>query len=236
MRKNATLKDLDWIDAGKELQLGPQLRKPFLKQLGRDAEFLNKLGVMDYSLLIGIHHEDRPDEPRKDSTSPNVPSPKLTLPKQANSTKSMKIDKRKTIEERSTRKSKKPSKHDSDKPSKHDSDKPSKHENENARPNRQRTVKSKAHKRSLSDWTDAGEHVGVTRWEQEEGGMRGTNEDGNHTGEIYFIAIIDILMLYTIRKRVEHNYKSLRFDGEVSSVNPTAYSQRFVAFVESIVK
>ena len=77
--------------------------------------------------------------------------------------------------------------------------------------------------------------LGVTRWEQEEGGMRSTDDNGNPTGDIYFVAIIDILMLYTIRKRMEHSYKSLRFDGEVSSVNPAAYCQRFIAFVESIV-
>ncbi|KAJ3189807.1 Phosphatidylinositol-4-phosphate 5-kinase [Gaertneriomyces sp. JEL0708] len=51
----AVLKDLNWINRGKKLELGPQKRQLLVEQLERDVEFLVKHKIMDYSLLIGIH-------------------------------------------------------------------------------------------------------------------------------------------------------------------------------------
>jgi 1-phosphatidylinositol-4-phosphate 5-kinase len=51
----------------------------------------------------------------------------------------------------------------------------------------------------------------------DDGGMRGVDADGTKLNEYYFVGVIDILMLYTIRKKAEHVYKSLRFaDSPVS--------------------
>ena len=55
----ATLKDLNWINRGKTLELGPEKRALLTEQLRRDAEVLKAFGVMDYSLLIDIHHMQR---------------------------------------------------------------------------------------------------------------------------------------------------------------------------------
>ncbi len=55
----AVLKDVNWIDRGKELELGPEKRALLTEQLRRDAEFLKDLQVMDYSLLVGIHNMRR---------------------------------------------------------------------------------------------------------------------------------------------------------------------------------
>jgi len=41
--------------------------------------------------------------------------------------------------------------------------------------------------------------------------MRSVGKD-----EYYFVGIIDILMLYTVRKRAEHTYKMLRYGAAVS--------------------
>ncbi len=49
-------KDLDF---NRRLVLGPRNRVIFLGQLIRDAEFLDQMGIMDYSLLLGIHLVDR---------------------------------------------------------------------------------------------------------------------------------------------------------------------------------
>jgi 1-phosphatidylinositol-4-phosphate 5-kinase len=55
----AVLKDLNWIDRHKQLELGPE-KQAFLKeQLRSDLEFLKKVNVMDYSLLVGIHNMQR---------------------------------------------------------------------------------------------------------------------------------------------------------------------------------
>jgi hypothetical protein len=55
----AVQKDLNWIDSGKVLELGPEKRALLTEQLRRDSEMLKDLGVMDYSLLVGLHWGDR---------------------------------------------------------------------------------------------------------------------------------------------------------------------------------
>lgn len=55
----AVLKDLNWIDRRKILELGPEKRALLTEQLRRDAEFLKRIDVMDYSLLVGIHNMQR---------------------------------------------------------------------------------------------------------------------------------------------------------------------------------
>lgn len=51
----AVLKDLNWLERKKKLSLGPQKSALFEKQLEADVMFLMTQGIMDYSLLIGIH-------------------------------------------------------------------------------------------------------------------------------------------------------------------------------------
>ena len=55
----AVLKDLNWINRHKMLELGPEKRALLTEQLRRDTEFLKKVNVMDYSLLVGIHNIQR---------------------------------------------------------------------------------------------------------------------------------------------------------------------------------
>lgn len=55
----ATLKDLNWVRRGRIFELGPEKRTLFAEQVRRDMELLKKIGVMDYSLLIGIHNMER---------------------------------------------------------------------------------------------------------------------------------------------------------------------------------
>ncbi|KAG5338292.1 hypothetical protein C0989_007714 [Termitomyces sp. Mn162] len=55
----AVLKDLNWINRGRVLELGPEKRALLAEQLRRDAAFLRQVNVMDYSLLVGIHNMQR---------------------------------------------------------------------------------------------------------------------------------------------------------------------------------
>lgn len=52
-------KDLDLIEAGSNLVLESGARRGILRQLTRDTDFLSGLGVMDYSLLVGIRFRDQ---------------------------------------------------------------------------------------------------------------------------------------------------------------------------------
>ncbi|KAL3777547.1 hypothetical protein ACHAW5_010805 [Stephanodiscus triporus] len=50
-------KDLDMLEEGRKLRFAdPGARGAFLEQLRRDATFLARLGIMDYSLLLGLHN------------------------------------------------------------------------------------------------------------------------------------------------------------------------------------
>ncbi|KAK9375402.1 uncharacterized protein V1513DRAFT_442832 [Lipomyces chichibuensis] len=53
--KHATMKDLNWLRREKHISLGPRKRDQFMKQLETDVKLLERLNIMDYSLLIGIH-------------------------------------------------------------------------------------------------------------------------------------------------------------------------------------
>ncbi|RKP25447.1 hypothetical protein SYNPS1DRAFT_15652 [Syncephalis pseudoplumigaleata] len=53
------MKDLNWIQSGKKLELGPQKRDMLVHQMERDVNLLSRLRIMDYSLLVGIHDMSR---------------------------------------------------------------------------------------------------------------------------------------------------------------------------------
>ncbi|KAI9307471.1 hypothetical protein BJ944DRAFT_157993 [Cunninghamella echinulata] len=56
---HAVMKDLNWMNQGKKLELGPIKKQLLLSQLEKDVLLLIKLNIMDYSLLVGIHELDR---------------------------------------------------------------------------------------------------------------------------------------------------------------------------------
>ena len=58
----ATLKDLNWLRRNYHFEFGPQKKTLFVEQMKRDVSLLQKLKIMDYSLLIGIHDLNRGNE------------------------------------------------------------------------------------------------------------------------------------------------------------------------------
>ena len=51
----ATLKDLNWLRRDLHLNFGPHKKNLFIQQMERDVALLQRLEIMDYSLLLGIH-------------------------------------------------------------------------------------------------------------------------------------------------------------------------------------
>ena len=52
---------------------------------------------------------------------------------------------------------------------------------------------------------------------------------------LYIIAIIDFLQIYTFQKYLENQYKKINTDEKlISSIPPEPYKERFIKFVESI--
>ncbi|WFD19484.1 1-phosphatidylinositol-4-phosphate 5-kinase [Malassezia caprae] len=54
-KPTAVLKDMNWLKRERVIELGPTKRALFEQQLRRDVALLQRLGIMDYSLLIGLH-------------------------------------------------------------------------------------------------------------------------------------------------------------------------------------
>ena len=50
-------KDLDIIQEGRKLHFSPSVQESVLRQLKRDATLLARLGIMDYSFLLGVHEQ-----------------------------------------------------------------------------------------------------------------------------------------------------------------------------------
>ncbi|CAH7681028.1 hypothetical protein BY996DRAFT_4577700 [Phakopsora pachyrhizi] len=63
-KSGAVLKDLNWIRRGRTIDLGPMKKGLFEEQLKRDTALLQHLGIMDYSLLIGLHDMSRGNRDR----------------------------------------------------------------------------------------------------------------------------------------------------------------------------
>lgn len=58
----ATLKDLNWLRRNLHLEFGPIKKDAFVAQMEKDVAFLQRLKIMDYSLLVGIHDLGRGNE------------------------------------------------------------------------------------------------------------------------------------------------------------------------------
>jgi 1-phosphatidylinositol-4-phosphate 5-kinase len=58
----ATLKDLNWLRRNMHLEFGPTKRSVFIEQMQNDVALLQRLKIMDYSLLVGIHDLSRGNE------------------------------------------------------------------------------------------------------------------------------------------------------------------------------
>jgi len=55
-RPGCVFKDNDFLEDNAKILLGPELTSKFLEQLRIDVELLTRLGIMDYSLLLGVHN------------------------------------------------------------------------------------------------------------------------------------------------------------------------------------
>jgi len=56
--------------------------------------------------------------------------------------------------------------------------------------------------------------------------------------EIYFLAIIDILTRYGVKKWTANAAKTMKYGAgaQISTIEPEQYARRFLSFVESILK
>jgi len=61
-KDDPTFKDNDFLNDGVKICIGEEAKSKLMETLAADVEFLTKLHIMDYSLLLGVHNIDANDE------------------------------------------------------------------------------------------------------------------------------------------------------------------------------
>ncbi|CAI2177055.1 1382_t:CDS:10 [Funneliformis geosporum] len=196
----AVLKDLNWINRGRHLELGPEKRKLFVEQLEKDVSLLQRLNIMDYSILVGLHDTSRgnKDKVREDFFvfQPDTKKIKRTPSSHKRESKASKL--RKAVGE---------------------------------------TEPSKLDPSTTKLVLDAHNERQKCRFNMDDGGFAGTDEQNNPTNYIYYLGVIDILTPYNTVKKVEHAWKSLKDDKlMISAVHPRWYGKRFLDFMFKTIK
>lgn len=77
-KSELVMKDLDLLSSGAKLCMPPRAYKETEGRLERDVAFLRSIGVMDYSLLVGIHFRGQVRVRNGADSAPSHHQPPLT--------------------------------------------------------------------------------------------------------------------------------------------------------------
>ncbi|KAL2460499.1 Phosphatidylinositol 4-phosphate 5-kinase 8 [Abeliophyllum distichum] len=217
INESSTLKDLDLTY---EFHMDRSLRESLFKQLSLDSLFLESQGIIDYSLLLGLHF--RAPEHLKPLLEP---PDSLHTPESVISSGELLIPPRGLVLVT------------------HEPSSVSTLPGPHIRGN---TLKAFAIGNKEADLLLPGTgrlrvQLGVNMPAQANRRIMQDETSSNEVElfEVYdvvlYLGIIDILQEYNLKKKIEHKYKSLQFDPlSISAVEPTVYSKRFISFLEKV--
>ncbi|XP_053612027.1 phosphatidylinositol 5-phosphate 4-kinase type-2 alpha isoform X1 [Plodia interpunctella] len=184
-----TLKDNDFIKQGVRIDIGEAAKDKLLETLTADVEFLTKLHLMDYSLLLGVHECGRGEAEAEAARQRDA-------------------------------------ERDSDDD---DSDTDTDHQDRwgyNTPPDSPRTL---ARQSSLR-------YQGII---PELDIYAIPSQDGSAKKEIYFVALIDVLTHYGVKKQAAKAAKTVKYGSNVdgiSTCDPEQYGKRFIEFVAKAIE
>lgn len=205
----AVLKDKNWVNRGRTFEFGPEKRALFTEQLRRDMEFLRRINVMDYSLLVGIHNMERGNRDNLRQATLKVFQPDKTKGAKPGVVHRKPSAVKGHAEAHSVRRAV-------------------------TRSDPKRMLDAGAGDQLPDEGAPDRRHF---IFYQDEGGMQATDEQNNGMDIIYYLGIIDICTPYNMSKRVEHAWKSVTENPvTISCVEPSIYGQRFLDFLMSVMR
>ncbi|KAI4221711.1 MAG: hypothetical protein L6R36_006694 [Xanthoria steineri] len=205
----ATLKDLNWLRRNYHFEFGAEKKKVFVEQLKSDVALLQKLKIMDYSLLVGIHDLSKGNEENlRDKTlrvfQPGGDRGAEPQPNFLTRTPSKLENQRKARELRQIIKKEKP------------------------------VVLEKSTSKMPDEMLEERKSF---IFYSDDGGFQATHEDGEPGEEIYYLGVIDCLTHYGFIKRAEHLWKGMSNNkSQISPIPPEDYGDRFVKFITGLTK
>ncbi|XP_046846332.1 phosphatidylinositol 5-phosphate 4-kinase type-2 alpha-like isoform X2 [Xenia sp. Carnegie-2017] len=208
LERSTTWKDQDFLADGTKIYVGEEVKKDFMEKLKDDVDFLCKLKIMDYSLLVGIHDFNRGDEESdvedgfdsQDESDNDSP-----IDYDASGTNESACD---------SPTSSPPGTPPATPPI---TPPPSCLTPTSRPPLKSRTVSEDSIEADLGS-----EFYAIPCCK--------------HT-EQYYIGIVDVLTYYGTKKRTAHAAKTVKHGGqEISTVKPEAYGKRFLDFVDKAIE
>lgn len=199
----ATLKDMNWLNRHMHLQLGNTKKELFLAQVAKDVALLQKLKIMDYSLLLGVHDYERGNEENLRDKTLKVfqpggdqadPPPVSSLSRTPSKLENI----RRAKELREIIKNEKP-------------------------------IPILQSVTGMPEEIEARKNF---VFYADDGGYRASRDDGRPGDEIYYLGIIDCLTRYGMLKRAEHFFKGFSSPrSQISAIPPVQYGERFLKFI-----
>ncbi|XP_039758464.1 phosphatidylinositol 5-phosphate 4-kinase type-2 alpha isoform X2 [Pararge aegeria] len=187
-----TLKDNDFIKQGVRIDIGDDAKEKLLETLTADVEFLTKLHLMDYSLLLGVHECGRGEAEAEAARQREAEA-------------------------------------DSEAESESDSDTDNRHGDRwgfNTPPDSPRGLGRQPSLR----------YEGII---PELDIYAIPSHEGAPKKEIYFVALIDVLTHYGVKKQAAKAAKTVKYGSNVdgiSTCDPEQYGKRFIEFVAKAIE
>ena len=222
----ATLKDLNWLRRDYHLEFDSNIKQLFIEQLQRDVALLQKLHIMDYSLLIGIHDLNKGNEENLRETTLRVFQPGGGRDEDEPHSMLMRT------------------------PSRLENMKKARELRLTLRKERPMPIGG-LQGANMPDEMEVGDVRKGRMFYKDDGGIRATHEDESAGELIYYLGVIDMLthvssapdqsaifadlLKYGFVKRLEHFWKGLKDNrSQISPIPPQQYGDRFLNFVTGI--
>ncbi|KAK7950956.1 uncharacterized protein PG986_006684 [Apiospora aurea] len=207
----ATLKDLNWLRRKRHLELGLTKKQLFMEQLQRDVRLMQKLKIMDYSLLIGVHDLKKGNEENLRDKTLQVFNPG------GREGPSDEADPNQILMRT---------------PSKLESARKARELRQMIRA--ERPVPMGQTSNRMPEELEEGNRPGGIFY-SDDGGLRATHENNTAGEEVYYLGVIDCLTHYGMIKKIEHFWKGLTSDRtQISALPPEEYGERFIKFMEGV--